>query len=165
MSLFHDLGKLVLVHNYPETAAALYDRHQAGQEYRNANPRVRERATFGCDHTEAGAWAAETLGLTESLATVAGQHHDDEVIEASRDVRAAQVANLLTKTMGPEFAGLSATEVTLDWEACTRDPVWTDWAQNESGPDLKALRKQFMQKSVLYTQFVLDLPGVESFSD
>lgn len=155
----------MLIYNYPETAVALYDQRQAGREYRNASPRVRERAAFGYDHAEAGAWAAKTLDLPESLATVAKQHHDDEVTEANRDVRAVHVANLLTKTMGPEFAGLSAVEATLDWETCAEDPVWADWTRDASSPDLEALREEFTQKSVLYTQFLLDLPGAESFSD
>lgn len=77
--LICDLGKLVLLHSYPEKAAALYSQDRTDRGYGNADPQVMEQAAFGCDHVEAAAWAAETLHLPEPLADAATQRRGSTV--------------------------------------------------------------------------------------
>ncbi|WP_251979973.1 HDOD domain-containing protein [Salinibacter ruber] len=162
--LICDLGKLVLLHSYPEKAAALYSQDRTDRGYGNADPQVMEQAAFGCDHVEAAAWAAETLHLPEPLADAATQRRGSTVGE-NQGVHAARVANLLTKTMAPELAGISATSATRDWETCAEHPAWRAWVEDASRPSLEAVTEEFSKETVLYTRFLLDLPVAESFSD
>lgn len=168
--LVHDLGKLVLLYNYPEKAATLYSPQRTDRGYENTDARVVEQAVFGCDHTEAGAQAAAALDLPDSLATAAGHHHDGEAHDsevraetAERDLRAVRAANLLTKTAGSELAGLDANKATVDWDTCADDPVWSDWTDAPNSTP-KVLDEDLTDGVVLYTRFFLDLPDVQSLA-
>ncbi|MFB6274188.1 MAG: HDOD domain-containing protein, partial [Salinibacter sp.] len=163
--LFHDLGKLVLIYNYPEKAGALYSLERTSRRPEKIDPQVVEHGVFGCGHTEVGAQAVASLDLPGPLAAVAEHHHDDESMAEDQDLRAVRAANLLTKTMNSELAGLSASRATLDWNTCVNDPVWSDWLDDASEPALKTLKEDFMRETILYTRFFLDLPDVETFSD
>lgn len=70
--LLHDFGKLVLLHNFPAGAAPLYAEAAAGP----VDGPARERALFGCDHTEAGAVAAYRSKFPEALVEVIRHHHN-----------------------------------------------------------------------------------------
>lgn len=165
----HDLGKLVLLYNYPKKAATLYSPQRTDRGYENTNARAIEQAVFGCDHTEAGAQAAAVLDLPESLATVAEHHHDEaddseaRAETAGRDLRAVRAANLLTKTAGSEVAGLDSARATVDWDTCVDDPVWSDWAEDPNSTP-KVLDEDLTEGIVLYTRFFLDLPDVRSLA-
>lgn len=80
-------------------------------------------------------------------------------------MHAARVASLLTKTMAPELAGISATSATCDWETCAEHPAWRAWVEDAWRPSLEAVTEEFSKETVLYTRFLLDLPVAESFSD
>jgi HD-like signal output (HDOD) protein len=166
----HDLGKLILLYNYPEKAATLYGPKRTDRGYENTDARVVEQAVFGCDHTDAGAQAAAALDLPDSLATVAGHHYDGEAHDSEartetveRDLRAVRAANLLTKTAGSDISGLDANKATVDWDTCADDPVWLDWAEDpNSAPEF--LDEDLTNGIVLYTRFFLDLPDVQSLA-
>lgn len=165
----HDLGKLALLYSYPEKAATLYSPQRTDQGYENTDVRAVEEAVFGCDHTEAGAEAAAALDLPESLATVAEHHHDDvhdreaRAEATERDLHAVRAANLLSKTVGSEVAGLDANKATVGWDTCADDPVWSDWAEGpDSTPEVPD--KDLTEGIVLYTRFFLDLPDVRSLA-
>jgi putative nucleotidyltransferase with HDIG domain len=69
--LLHDIGKVILRIRF----AAVYDRvAEVGGE----TPLVaRERAAFGVDHAEAGAWLGEAWSLPTVIVDAARAHHDE----------------------------------------------------------------------------------------
>jgi putative nucleotidyltransferase with HDIG domain len=67
--LLHDMGRVVLNLRFPAESAAVAS--AAGPDLLE-----RERAAFGIDHTQAGAWLAEAWSLPRSIVEAAGRHHD-----------------------------------------------------------------------------------------
>lgn len=106
--LMHDFGKIILVYNYQDEAARLYDARATGILEAGVNGRTIEHLVFGCDHTEAGEFAARKLKFSDVLISVIRHHHDPRHttgdLETDRIIRAAAAANLASKAMGYAFS-------------------------------------------------------------
>lgn len=76
--LLHDLGKFILLYNYPDEAATLYREGGLGESVVTEDAREQERLLFGCDHTEAGLVAALHFQFPDALADVIRLHHAPE---------------------------------------------------------------------------------------
>lgn len=121
--LLHDFGKIILVYNFSEEAVALYDQDTLGAHVAAPDEREMEQLLFGCDHAEAGEYAARKLNFPDLLTDVIRLHHEpgrpSGNPETDRLVRATAAANLASKAMG--YAFTRPTE----WEAIVDDPVWS----------------------------------------
>ena len=121
--LLHDLGKLVLLHNAPDAAAALYGADEAAEP---------EASLFGCDHAEAGAVAAERSGFPEPLVAVIRRHHDAGALAGAGVDRAV---GLLVRATAAASAGADA----LGFAAgptpggAGSDAAWAEVAQHGHG--------------------------------
>lgn len=169
--LLHDFGKLVLLYNFPKKAVQLYEKDRVGEKMRAYEQRKLERTTFGCDHAEAGAYAALEMDFPPVLYQVIRYHHQPEGSDAGetslRTVRAVSAANLAMKAMGKDYAGVRPGSRKLDWETCGTHPVWRHWI-DEKGDDAEA-RRSLMEdlrakrmRMVLFTKFFLDHPGMST---
>ncbi len=120
--LLHDFGKIILVYNFHEDAAELYDNDDLDAQIASTDDRELERLLFGCDHTEAGEFAARKLHFPDVLIDVIRHHHEPFEstgrYEADRLIHAAAAANLASKAMGYAF---SRPE---DVETIGVHPVW-----------------------------------------
>ena len=123
--LLHDLGKLILTYNFPEEAAGHYERRALADFIDGDDPLEMERLVFGCDHTEAGIFAALKLGFPDLLNDVVRLHHDDGALrgngvstETACVLRAVRAASLLARTFG---FGIGSPVLKSD---CTADPIW-----------------------------------------
>lgn len=120
--LLHDFGKIILVYTFPEEAVALYDGGGLDAHVCTRDLREAERLLFGCDHTEAGEFAALRLRFPESILHVIRHHHAPE--EAAGDApvdrlaRTVAAANLAAKAFG------YAVNEPLDWDACAASTAW-----------------------------------------
>jgi putative nucleotidyltransferase with HDIG domain len=87
--LLHDIGRTVLALRFPaEYAAVVY---AAASD--PATPLVEhERAAFGIDHAQAGAWLAETWGLPPTVVESAAMH--EETIAPGMPLRPWVLVNL-----------------------------------------------------------------------
>ncbi len=126
--LLHDFGKLVLIYNYPEKAISFYEDRMFQEYLSETDQRVLEQLVFGCDHTEAGGYAASELNFPQGLIDVIRYHHDVDDAHGKTDamntLRVVGAANRFTKAMGPAFIGVHPTDAELDWQTCTNHPVW-----------------------------------------
>lgn len=166
--LLHDFGKLVLLYNYPEKAAALYDEQVLDEYLAGTETRALEQLVFGCDHTEAGRYAAAKMHFPPVLTDVIRHHHAPGRAESDTAaptlLRAVRAANRATKAMGPAFAGLHPSPPDLNWAACAEAPVWSPWqADPEANAppmdlmnDLRAKRSEIVH----FTKFFLEIPEV-----
>lgn len=127
--LLHDFGKIILVYNFSEEAVALYDQETIGQHVAAPDEREMEQLLFGCDHAEAGEYAARKLNFPDLLTDIIRLHHEPERPSGNADtdrlVRATAAANLASKAMGYAFTKASS------WEQCADDPIWSLVAQHE----------------------------------
>ena len=97
--LLHDIGRLGLFLADANAYAALLSAGKGPVDL------VRERATFGVDHCEAGAWLARTWGFPEELQRVAATHHDPPGDAASFElVDLVRVGVLITDSLGFDVA-------------------------------------------------------------
>ncbi|MEX0822385.1 MAG: HDOD domain-containing protein [Rhodothermales bacterium] len=102
--LLHDFGKIILVYNFQEEALDLYDSDAVRHQVLAEDELDIERLLFGCDHTEAGEFAARKLNFPDVLVNVIRHHHQprkrtgDE--ETDRLIRITAGANLAAKAMG-----------------------------------------------------------------
>jgi len=119
--LLHDVGRVVLRLRFAST----YDR----MTQRSDTPLVeQERAAFGVDHAQAGAWLAEAWMLPEWIGVAAARHHDalvpgarltppDVVNLANRLVHWTDIeAGALAPEAETELAALGVES--LPFEAC-----------------------------------------------
>lgn len=163
--LLHDFGKFILIYNFPEEAFALYEERAIAQYVAAEDERALEQLAFGCDHTEAGAYAASTLHFPPGLTDVMHYHHAPEQFSgdpATRRVfRAVCAANQATKAMGRAFEGAHATAASLDWAACAAHPVWAPWQAQEEGAGEDLVGDLCAQKKDLvgYTAQLLSVSG------
>ena len=167
--LLHDFGKLVLFYNYPEKAAALYEEKRFAEHLQETDPRKLERFVFGCDHGQAGAYAALELNFPQTLVDVIRHHHPphSETGDAPRrTLRAVRAANLATKAMGAPLAGVAPTEEPIDWAACADRPVWRHWnpAPEAEGPppDLMDRLRAKKEMVMLFTDFFVGASDAET---
>ncbi len=73
--LLHDFGKLVLIHNFPEKAARIYEAPVPITTKDNQLLRL-EQNTFGFDHAQMGAYMMRSLNMPEPLCyLIEGHHH------------------------------------------------------------------------------------------
>lgn len=172
--LLHDFGKLVLIYNYPDKAVSLYQERVFEEYLAESDQRVLEQLIFGCDHTEAGAYAASEMNFPQVLVDVIRHHHNPEDMNGTADaletVRAVRAADLATKAMGPAFVGVRPTTLDLDWETCAKDPVWrhfVDGAANGGQEPVMALMEELRAKRtdiMLFSKFFLDADVPEPVS-
>lgn len=122
--LLHDFGKIILVYNYPEQSLALYQRGMAQQNFAEPDSRRIEALLFGCDHTEAGEYAARKLNFPDILTSAIQHHHDTPQQRAKLD---SPVRDLLVLV---EAANLAAAALgygsgpQLSWYTLSQNPVW-----------------------------------------
>jgi putative nucleotidyltransferase with HDIG domain len=120
--LLHDFGKIILVYNHAREAASLYDEERLQQHIAEPNLCRLEALLFGCDHAEAGAFAARKLNFPESLVTVIERHHDSDLSDLDdhmqRLIRKVRGANLAANALGFGFG------VPIKWAQCAAHPVW-----------------------------------------
>ncbi len=120
--LLHDFGKIILVYNFPDEAVALYEEETLAEHIVHQDTRAVEQLLFGCDHAEAGAYAARKLRLPGALASLIRYHHaPDELTldpQAAALLRVVAAANCAAKAMGHAFVH------PCDWAACEAHPVW-----------------------------------------
>lgn len=120
--LLHDFGKIILVYNYPEKAAALYDGGNFGSAVKAADDLELEQLVFGYDHAEAGEYVARKLNFPEILVEVIRHHHNPRARtgdgETDRTIRAVAAGNVAATAMGHAFE----KEPVVD--AISAHPVW-----------------------------------------
>ncbi len=119
--LLHDFGKIVLVYNFPDKAVPLYDHYGLSQDD-VAALQERERLLFGCDHTEAGVFAANKLDFPDALAQAIHFHHRPEQLAGDVGIKhlvaATTLADLGARAMGHAFTSPCSQEM------CATDPAW-----------------------------------------
>jgi len=86
--LLHDVGRAVLNLRFPAEYAA-------AASATGPDRLERERAAFGIDHTQAGAWLAEAWSLPQSIVETAACHHDP--ITPGMPLGAAVIVNLANR--------------------------------------------------------------------
>lgn len=120
--LLHDFGKIILVYNFPDEAVALYEKDVLAEHIVTPSTRETEQLLFGCDHAEAGAYAARKLRLPDALADLIRYHHapDERTLgePTAALLRIVAAANSAAKAMGYAFTHPH------DWADCLEHPVW-----------------------------------------
>lgn len=122
--LLHDFGKIVLVYNFPDKAVPLYDQYGL-TETDVAALQERERHLFGCDHTEAGVFAANELDFPDMLAQVIHFHHRPSQVPGDAAMRhlvaTSSLADLAARALGYAFTAPCSQET------CRADPMWAHY--------------------------------------
>jgi len=163
--LLHDFGKLVLIYNEPDKAVSLYQEKVFEEYLAETDARTLEQLVFGCDHTEAGAYAALEMSFPSVLVDVIRHHHEPDTAPAEHaskaTLRAVFAADLATKAMGSPLMGVRTAERELDWDACEAHPIWTHWLDDPGadGTDAAALMEALQEKKksiFFFTEFFLD---------
>ncbi len=120
--LLHDFGKIILVYNYPNQAVSLYEENALNQHVNEPDLTRLEALLFGCDHTEAGEYAARKLNFPELLVSVMRHHHSTDLTSLLPDARAMteliQASNLAARALGYGFS------TPMRWVDCMSDPIW-----------------------------------------
>jgi putative nucleotidyltransferase with HDIG domain len=89
--LLHDIGRVVLTRKFPAEYAGIVARaRDDGQSLIEC-----ERAAFGIDHTQAGAWLGETWALPKPIVEAATRHHDE--IGAATALGTSLIVNLANR--------------------------------------------------------------------
>lgn len=121
--LLHDFGKIILIYNFQQEALDLYDSDAVKDQVWASDELEIERLLFGCDHTEAGEFAARKLNFPEVLVSVIRHHHQPDVRTGDDDadglIRITAGANLAAKAMG------YAVTKELDANVVADDVIWT----------------------------------------
>ncbi len=91
--LLHDVGRAVLAMRFPVEYAAVLD--AAEHDGAGAPLEEHERATFGIDHAQAGAWLGETWGLPPAIVEAAARHH--QPIAAETPLHGWVIVNLANR--------------------------------------------------------------------
>lgn len=127
--LLHDFGKIILVYNFQQEALDLYDSETIKDQIRLQDELEIERLLFGCDHTEAGEFAARKLNFPEVLVRVIRHHHQPHVRtgddEADRLIRVTAGANLAATAMG------YALTSPADPASIASDAIWSRLIAND----------------------------------
>ncbi len=131
--LLHDFGKIILVYNYPDQAVSLYDEGALRQHVAEADLTRLESLLFGCDHTEAGEYAARKLNFPELLVSVMRYHHRDAreapLVDGGHNVHdmieIVQASNLAARALGYGFS------IPTRWVDCMADPIWAHLCSNQ----------------------------------
>lgn len=78
--LLHDFGKIVLLHNFPEKAAALYE-EQMPIEKSDQDILEIERQVFGFSHAETGGYLMNELNFPHVISAIVERHHNFEITD------------------------------------------------------------------------------------
>ncbi len=128
--LLHDFGKIILVYNYPEQAVSLYEEDALRQHVDEPDLCRLEALLFGCDHTEAGEYAARKLNFPELLVSVMRHHHHAVIPEHEKGTRSmielVQGANLAARALGYGFSA------PLRWAECMGHPIWNTLCEQKT---------------------------------
>ena len=97
IGLMHDVGKTLLVINFPEDYKKAYDLVVNGtHSYKSA-----EKEIIGIDHTEVGDFVAKKWNLSDKFITIIREHHNvDYEGNYNRDNLIISLANHLSKQIG-----------------------------------------------------------------
>lgn len=156
--LLHDFGKIILVYNFPDQAAALYQDARRKQEIADEDLCQLEQLMFGSDHTEAGEYVARKHHFPEALTQIIRYHHNWEGID-DPDVRnlaaATHAGNIAAKALGYGFVD------SLTWGDVIQDPVWDHliarrMVRFDSPPDLIDDLKEYRTHLDEYVEGVMD---------
>lgn len=109
--LLHDLGKLVIAHNYPERCEALGQRALAN----SVEWLAEERKEFGFDHAQVGGYLLGLWGLPPAVVEAVAFHH---VPIRSKDAKfsaltAVHVVNSLVQNQRPSHGGIAPPTVDM----------------------------------------------------
>ncbi len=130
--LLHDFGKIILVYNFQKNSVKLYDDQVFNMQIASEDDRELEQLLLGCDHTEAGEFAARKLNFPDVLVDVIRHHHSPleptGQIEVDRLIRATAAGNLATKAMGYAFSRRVSVEDVIG------HPIWARFIDSETAP-------------------------------
>ncbi len=133
--LLHDFGKIILVYNHPDQAVSLYNDDALRQRGGEPDLTRLEALLFGCDHTEAGEYAARKLNFPELLVSAMRFHHgrvedapDDPIYNVHDILEIVQASNLAARALGYGFS------IPLRWVACMEAPVWAALCERKRVP-------------------------------
>lgn len=141
----HDFGKLILIYNYPDTALGLYQNDAFQEDPAAPDPHVLEQRAFGCNHMEAGGYAASEMNFPQGLVDVIRYHHDLDGAQGRTDtletLKAVRTANRSARAMGPAFAGVHPIDTDPDRDppaapSARADVPDTDGTEERSMPPL-----------------------------
>lgn len=116
--LLHDFGKIILVYNFSDQATALYDEQTLSEHVADHDLRELEQLLFGCDHTEAGEYAARKLNFPDFITDIIRTHHEPDPADTSLLPRLVTAANLAAKAMDHAFTQ------PCTWEECAASEIW-----------------------------------------
>ena len=107
LGLLHDFGKLVLIHNFPEKAVAIYN-DIVPFTTKDEELLEREKAAFGFDHTQMGAYMMRQLKMPESLCKLIEAHHSlqppDDMSHPMRIMHGVlKLSNRLASNLGYKY--------------------------------------------------------------
>ncbi|MEM8484756.1 MAG: HDOD domain-containing protein [Bacteroidota bacterium] len=105
--LLHDFGKIVLLHNFPDEAAVLYE-SPMDPLISDEEILEKERQVFGFSHAETGGFLMNQLNFPPAISAIVERHHDlEDVSELPMSIRALLyiivMSNRLANTMGYDF--------------------------------------------------------------
>jgi len=152
-ALLHDFGKIILVYNYPDEAVALYEKRTLDGHVTDSDVRYVEQLTFGCDHTEAGEYAANKLNFPELLTHVIRHHHDPSEAPPYDPLLAPilqviDVANHASRALGFGFAAEGS------WAHCAEAPSWEGFAAQSTVTSPDALQALLEPDAEALDQYV-----------
>lgn len=118
--MLHDLGKLVLLYNFPGKAVAFYN----SGAHADPESLEAERRALNYDHVAAGSLFTQKLNLPHSLTEAISYHHDVFTADGKphtfkKILYAIVCASKVASSLGYAF------DRPLTWEKCLADPVWT----------------------------------------
>lgn len=154
--LLHDFGKIILIYNYQDDALHVYGRDVIAEAAAVQDGREAERRHFGCDHTEAGAFAARKLHFPEALVDVIRHHHDPPTQATDpgthRIIRVTAAANLAAKAMGYALGSDRANE------EISEHPLWRQFADHDLSKDERAgsLIEELLRQKAHLDRYVHD---------
>ena len=130
-ALMHDIGRLAFLAAYPKLCVNLF---KVAQE-NSFDVRECERAMFGIDHCEAGAWLVKEWGLPPGFEDYTSLHHEPIANQKMGLLGVTQASCALANAMGFSVvhceAPPSPAEVFAklpEWERGRFHPVWDDIA-------------------------------------
>ena len=123
--VLHDVGKLILAHNFPEIYADVIMRSRGQQR-----PEVElEQECFGASHAELGAYLLSLWGIGEEVVDAIAYHQRPPRMSASSRVLAVVYAanaleHMLSGTSGDEAAAAVDPEILKQLNAAERFAAW-----------------------------------------
>lgn len=94
--ILHDVGRLIILANHPETSQKIMERSQAGDQLVN----VVEREILGFDHGAVGAELLHSWNLPDNLSEVIRYHHSPlEATDYAVETALLNLADVFAKSM------------------------------------------------------------------